>query len=67
MAGRVDAIGKDVTRFQPGDEVMGTGEGSFAEDARAREDKLAPKPTNLTFERRRRPDFRIHRLAGCSR
>ena len=50
MAGRVEAIGKDVTRFQPGDEVMGTGEGSFAEYARAREDKLAPKPTNLTFE-----------------
>jgi NADPH:quinone reductase-like Zn-dependent oxidoreductase len=49
VAGRVEATGKDVTRFQPGDEVMGTGEGSFAEYARAREDKLAPKPTNLTF------------------
>jgi NADPH:quinone reductase-like Zn-dependent oxidoreductase len=50
VAGRVEAIGKDVTRFRPGDEVMGTGEGSFAEYARAREDKLAPKPANLTFE-----------------
>ena len=50
MAGQVEATGKDVTRFQPGDEVMGTGEGSFAEYARAREDKLAPKPANLTFE-----------------
>jgi NADPH:quinone reductase-like Zn-dependent oxidoreductase len=50
VAGRVEATGKDVTRFQPGDEVMGTGEGSFAEYARAREDKLAPKPTNLTFD-----------------
>ena len=50
VAGRVEATGKDVTRFQPGDAVMGTGEGSFAEYARAREDKLAPKPTNLTFE-----------------
>jgi NADPH:quinone reductase-like Zn-dependent oxidoreductase len=50
VAGRVEATGKDVTRFQPGDEVMGTGEGSFAEYARAREDKLAPKPANLTFE-----------------
>jgi NADPH:quinone reductase-like Zn-dependent oxidoreductase len=29
---------------------MGIGEGSFAEYARAREDKLAPKPANLTFE-----------------
>ena len=50
VAGRVDAIGKNVTRFQPGDEVMGTSEGSFAEYTRAREDKLAPKPANLTFE-----------------
>ncbi|MGH8828048.1 MAG: NAD(P)-dependent alcohol dehydrogenase [Jiangellaceae bacterium] len=50
VAGRVEAIGKDVTRFRPGDEVMGTCEGSFAEYARAREDKLAPKPANLTFE-----------------
>jgi NADPH:quinone reductase-like Zn-dependent oxidoreductase len=50
VAGRVEAIGKDVTRFRPGDEVMGASEGSFAEYARAREDKLAPKPANLTFE-----------------
>jgi NADPH:quinone reductase-like Zn-dependent oxidoreductase len=49
-AGTVEAIGKDVSRFRPGDEVMGTSEGSFAEYARAREDKLAPKPVNLTFE-----------------
>jgi NADPH:quinone reductase-like Zn-dependent oxidoreductase len=50
LAGRVEAIGKDVTRFRPGDEVMGIGEGSFAEYACAREDKLAPKPASLTFE-----------------
>jgi NADPH:quinone reductase-like Zn-dependent oxidoreductase len=50
VAGRVDAIGKDVTRFQPGDEVMGTSEGSFAQYTRAAEDKLAAKPANLTFE-----------------
>lgn len=50
VAGRVEAIGKDVTRFRPGDDVMGTSEGSFAEYARAREDKLAPKPASLTFE-----------------
>jgi NADPH:quinone reductase-like Zn-dependent oxidoreductase len=49
-AGRVEAVGKDVTRFQPGDEVFGTCSGSFAEYARARESKLAPKPANLTFE-----------------
>ena len=50
VAGRVEAVGKDVTRFQPGDEVFGTGHGSFAEYASAREDRIAPKPANLTFE-----------------
>jgi NADPH:quinone reductase-like Zn-dependent oxidoreductase len=50
VAGVVEAIGKDVTRFRPGDAVMGIGEGTFAEYARAREGKLAPKPANLTFE-----------------
>ena len=50
VAGRVEAIGKDVTRFRPGDAVMGTCDGSFAEYASAREDKLVPKPANLTFE-----------------
>ena len=46
----VEAVGHDVTRFQPGDEVFGIAQGSYAEYARAREDKLAPKPANLTFE-----------------
>ncbi|MEC4015417.1 NAD(P)-dependent alcohol dehydrogenase [Streptomyces sp. H27-D2] len=50
LAGRVEAVGNDVTRFQPGDEVFGTCEGSFAEYACAREDKLASKPVNLTYE-----------------
>jgi len=50
VAGRVEAIGKDVTRFQPGDEVFGICDGAFAEYAAAREDKIAPKPANLTFE-----------------
>jgi len=50
VAGVVEAVGKDVTRFQPGDEVFGIGKGAFAEYAPAREDKLAPKPANLTFE-----------------
>src|SRR5215218_6953727 len=50
MAGVVEAVGKDVSRFQPGDEVFGIGKGSYAEYARARKDKLAPKPANLTFE-----------------
>jgi NADPH:quinone reductase-like Zn-dependent oxidoreductase len=50
MAGVVEALGKNVTRFQPGDEVFGIGKGSYAEYVCAREDKLAPKPVNLTFE-----------------
>jgi NADPH:quinone reductase-like Zn-dependent oxidoreductase len=50
VAGRVEAVGTNVTRFHPGDEVFGIGEGSFAEYACARADKLAPKPANLTFE-----------------
>jgi NADPH:quinone reductase-like Zn-dependent oxidoreductase len=50
LAGVVDAVGKEVTRFQPGDEVFGVGKGSFAEYVRADQDKLAPKPANLTLE-----------------
>ena len=50
LAGVVEAVGKSVSRFQSGDEVFGIGEGTFAEYARAREDKLAPRPANLTFE-----------------
>ena len=50
VAGRVEATGAAVTRFGPGDEVFGVCEGSFAEYAPAREDRLAPKPSNVTFE-----------------
>src|SRR5215213_5662300 len=50
VAGVVETVGKDVSRFRPGDEVFGIGKGSYAEYARAPEDKLAPKPANLTFE-----------------
>src|SRR3712207_2385258 len=50
VAGAVEAVGKDVSRFHPGDEVFGIGKGSYAEYAPALEDKLAPKPANLTFE-----------------
>ncbi len=50
LAGVVEAVGENVTRFQPGDEVFGIGKGSYAEYVCAREDKLAPRPENLTFE-----------------
>jgi len=50
VAGHVEAVGSNVTRFQPGDEVFGWCDGSFAEYACAPEDQLAPKPANLSFE-----------------
>jgi NADPH:quinone reductase-like Zn-dependent oxidoreductase len=50
VAGRVEAVDRSVRTLQAGDEVFGIAEGSFAEYACAREDKLAPKPQNLTFE-----------------
>jgi NADPH:quinone reductase-like Zn-dependent oxidoreductase len=50
VAGTVEAVGKDVTQFGPGDEVYGTCRGAFAEYACGPADKLAPKPANLSFE-----------------
>ena len=50
VAGTVVAVGAAVTRFAVGDEVFGISRGSFAEYAAAREDKLAHKPANLTFD-----------------
>src|SRR5919108_3394564 len=50
VAGVVEAIGDEVTRFHVGDEVFGIGKGSYAEYTRVREDRLAPKPANLTLE-----------------
>jgi NADPH:quinone reductase-like Zn-dependent oxidoreductase len=50
LAGVVEAVGPDVTRFKPGDEVLGSGAGAFAEYANAPESKLVAKPADLTFE-----------------
>ena len=53
IAGRVEAVGRNVTLFQPGDEVFGlltTYSGGFAEYACASEKALALKPAGLTFE-----------------
>jgi len=50
VAGVVVAVGSEITRFQPGDDVFGVSKGSFAEFAAARESKLARKPSNLSFE-----------------
>ena len=50
LAGTVEAVGRDVKAFQPGDEVFGVSGGSWAEYTIAREDRLARKPSNLSFE-----------------
>ncbi|MBD3170316.1 MAG: zinc-binding dehydrogenase [candidate division Zixibacteria bacterium] len=50
MAGKVEAIGKNVTQFKVGDEVYGSGMGGFAEYACLGENAAAHKPENLTFE-----------------
>lgn len=50
IAGRVEAVGKNVKQFQPGDEVYGMGRGSFAEYACASENAIGFKPSNLSFE-----------------
>lgn len=50
VAGRVEALGPGVTQFQVGEAVFGICDGAFAEYATVGVKKLAPKPTNLTFE-----------------
>ena len=54
VAGRVEAVGKNVTQFQPGNEIYGDlywcGLGAFAEYVTIPEKSVALKPTNLTFE-----------------
>jgi NADPH:quinone reductase-like Zn-dependent oxidoreductase len=54
VAGRVEAVGGKVQRFKAGDEVFGnlfgSGRGAYAEYACAKEDALALKPSNVTFE-----------------
>jgi NADPH:quinone reductase-like Zn-dependent oxidoreductase len=50
VAGRVEAVGEGVTRFQVDDEVFGTCRGSFADYANAGQDRVAHTPANLTFQ-----------------
>lgn len=50
VAGRVEAVGRNVVGFRPGDEVFGTAEGTFAEFVCAKEGKIARKPARLSFE-----------------
>ncbi|UCG50768.1 MAG: NAD(P)-dependent alcohol dehydrogenase, partial [Candidatus Latescibacterota bacterium] len=50
VAGHVEAVGNNVKRFQPGDEVFGTCKGTCAEYVCAREKDFSSKPANLTLE-----------------
>ena len=50
IAGRIEAVGKNVKQFLPDDEVFGMVKGGFAEYSCAPEDALALKPSNLLFE-----------------
>jgi NADPH:quinone reductase-like Zn-dependent oxidoreductase len=50
VAGRVEAVGANVSGFRPGEEVLGVVDGSFAELAVARPDKLVRKPARLSFD-----------------
>src|SRR5260221_12037783 len=50
VAGQVEAVGRSVTEFKPGDEVFGACRGAFAEYACASQSKLALKPDHVTFE-----------------
>jgi NADPH:quinone reductase-like Zn-dependent oxidoreductase len=50
LAGQVEGVGKNVTQFQPGDEIFGVGAGAFAEYVCVSEDTVALSPANLTFE-----------------
>jgi NADPH:quinone reductase-like Zn-dependent oxidoreductase len=51
FAGTVEAVGKNVTRFKPGDEVFGGRTGAFAEYVTVRDDRaMVLKPANVTFE-----------------
>ena len=50
LAGQVEAVGKNVTQFKPGDEVFGDRFGAFAEYVSANEKSVVLKPSNVTFE-----------------
>jgi len=49
VAGTVEAVGKEVERLAPGDQVYGVAAGAWAELACARPERLGPKPANLSF------------------
>jgi NADPH:quinone reductase-like Zn-dependent oxidoreductase len=67
VAGRVEAIGESVTRLRPGDEVLGSCDGSFAECTCAREGRLARRPSALSFEQAAAVPVSVLRLSRAVR
>jgi NADPH:quinone reductase-like Zn-dependent oxidoreductase len=69
LAGRVEAVGSSVTRFQPGDEVFGGcgSGGAFAEFTCATEGDIQPKPANVTFEGAAAAGAAAHTALQCLR
>jgi NADPH:quinone reductase-like Zn-dependent oxidoreductase len=61
VAGTVEAVGKNVTQFRPGDEVFGECAGAFAEYVRGREQNYVLKPASITFEQ-----AAAINVAGCT-
>ncbi len=61
VAGQVEAVGKDVTRLRPGDDVLGWCKGAFADYACADESHFVPKPAGLSFE-----SAATVAMAGCT-
>lgn len=61
LAGEVETVGKNVTRFKPGDPVFGAARPTFAEYIAVAEDRLALKPAGLSFE-----EAAAIPLAGCT-
>jgi NADPH:quinone reductase-like Zn-dependent oxidoreductase len=65
MAGRVEAVGANVTTFRPGDEVFGEATtGAFSEYLVVRANLIAPKPTNLSFEEAAAVPWAVAALQG---
>lgn len=65
MAGRVEAVGAQVTTFRPGDEVFGEAvTGAFAEYVVVPTKLIAPKPTNLSFEEAAAVPWAVAALQG---
>jgi NADPH:quinone reductase-like Zn-dependent oxidoreductase len=67
VAGQVEVVGRNVTRFKPGDPVFGTCRGALAEYACASESALIGKPETDVRGSRFCASGGAHRLAGSSR